>query len=261
MKKILFSLLLVSAFAAQAQMKEGKVVYERSMQMRIRGMSTEAAAIVPESRKDNFELMFGNNQSLWQVIPGEDGNNSTFSGPGMVIRIAGNTDVIYTNFSTNKRVDQRDIMDREYLVEDTLRKLQWKISDETKSMLGYTARKAVAQRVAPQLRTTMENGQMKREETMDTSVIVAWFTSDIPVPAGPPEFGGQLPGLILELNVNNGRQIYKALEISPKVNVAQIKEPKGGKRMTSAEFIKEREKLMEEMRKNNPGGNRIRMNN
>jgi len=254
-------LLLFSVLAAQAQMKEGKVVYERSMQMRMRGMSTEAAAIVPESRKDNFELMFGNNQSLWQVIPGEEGNNSTFSGERMIIRIAGNTDIIYTNFGTNKRVDQRDIMDREYLVEDSLRKLEWKTSDETKSILGYTARKAVAQRVAPQMRMTMENGQMKREETMDTSVIVAWFTSDIPVPAGPPEFGGQLPGLILELNVNNGRQVYKALEITPKVKVADIKEPKGGKRITSQEFIKEREKLMEEMRKNNPGGNRIRINN
>ncbi len=66
-------MLLFSVLAAQAQMKEGKVVYERSMQMRMRGMSTEAAAIVPESRKDNFELMFGNNQSLWQVIPGAEG--------------------------------------------------------------------------------------------------------------------------------------------------------------------------------------------
>jgi len=107
----------------------------------------------------------------------------------------------------------------------------------------------------------MENGQMKREETMDTSLIVAWFTTDIPVPAGPPEFGGQLPGLILELNVNNGRQVYKALELSTKVKLAELKEPKGGKRITSSEFVKEREKLMEEMRKNNPGGNRIRISN
>ncbi len=124
-----------------------------------------------------------------------------------------------------------------------------------------TKLKAVAQRILPQMRMTMENGQMKREEAMDTSIIMAWFTSDIPVPAGPPEFGGQLPGLILELNINNGRQLFTALEISPKVNVSQIKEPKGGKRLTSAEFRKERENLMEEMRKNNPGGNRIRINN
>jgi GLPGLI family protein len=107
----------------------------------------------------------------------------------------------------------------------------------------------------------MVNGEMKREMAMDTTALVAWFATSIPVPAGPQEFGGSLPGLILELDVNNGRTIYKAIELSPKVNLSAIKEPKGGKRMTAAEFSKERDALLEEMRKNNPGGNRtIRIN-
>lgn len=72
----------------------------------------------------------------------------------------------------------------------------------------------------------------------------------MPVPAGP-EFKGQLPGLILELNMNNGRVVYHALEISTKVNPASIKEPKG-KRITAAEFNKARDKEMEEMRRNMP---------
>ena len=63
------------------------------------------------------------------------------------------------------------------------------------------------------------------------------------------------------MTINNGRTVFKAIEINPKVNVASIKEPKGGKRMSTAEFNKERERLLEEMQKNNPGGNRvIRMN-
>ncbi len=111
------------------------------------------------------------------------------------------------------------------------------------------------------MQMTMENGEMKRQEVMDTSNIVAWFTPDISVPAGPQEFQGQLPGLILELDINNGRTVFKAVEFSAKVNASNIKEPKGGKRITADEFTKEREKLMEEMRRNNPGGNRtIRIN-
>jgi hypothetical protein len=44
--------------------------------------------------------------------------------------------------------------------------------------------------------------------------------------------------------------------------LSHIKPPKGGKKLTAAEFVLEREKLMEELRKNNPGGNRgIRMSN
>jgi len=130
------------------------------------------------------------------------------------------------------------------------------LSDETKTVLNRTVRKATTQRIGSRMQMTMENGEMKRQEVSDTSNIVAWFTSDITVPAGPQEFQGQLPGLILELDINNGRTMYKAVEFSAKVNTSNIKEPKGGKQITAAEFIKEREKLMEEMRRNNPGGNR-----
>jgi len=92
---------------------------------------------------------------------------------------------------------------------------------------------------------------MKRQVIPDTAVVIAWFTTDIPLPIGP-EVQGQLPGAILELDINKGQTIYTALEISPKVNVGKIKEPKDGKKVTAAEFAKERDKIMEEMRKNMP---------
>jgi GLPGLI family protein len=264
MKKILFLFCLLASFFVNAQVKEGKVIYERTMQMqRPRDMDEEMARMIPPSRKDNFELLFGNNQSIWQVIPNPDGDNNTFTGGGgnVVVRMAGNNDVIYHDFATAKRTDQRELFEKEFLVTDSIRKLSWKLSEETKTVLDRTVRKATSQRINPRMQMTMENGEMKRQEVMDTSNIVAWFTSDITVPAGPQEFQGQLPGLILELNINNGRTIYKAVELSAKINASNIKEPKGGKRITADEFTKEREKLMEEMRRNNPGGNRIiRMN-
>ena len=108
----------------------------------------------------------------------------------------------------------------------------------------------------------MDNGKMERKEMPDTSNIIAWFTPDIPVAAGPFEFQGQLPGLILEMDVNNGRQKFVALEISPKGDIASIKEPQKGKRVTREEFKKESDKMMDEMEKNNQGGGRrvIRIN-
>src|SRR2546423_11191807 len=63
------------------------------------------------------------------------------------------------------------------------------------------------------------------------------FRSAIPVPAGP-DFQGQLSGLILEIDIN-GMPTYKAIELSPKVNVASIKEPKGGKKVTEEDFRSE----------------------
>ena len=101
---------------------------------------------------------------------------------------------------------------------------------------------------------------MERKEIQDTVAITAWFTNDIPVPAGPGEFQGQLPGLILALDINNGRQVYKALEISDKIDLKVIKEPAGKKHYTLSEFRKERDKLMEAMQNNGGGNRQIRIN-
>ncbi len=117
----------------------------------------------------------------------------------------------------------------------------------------------------PKTRTmqmTMDNGKMERKEINDSSMITAWFTTDIPVSAGP-EVQGQLPGLILALDINDGRMVYKAIGISPKADLASIKEPTKGKKLTPDEFTSERNKMMDEMQKNNRGngGNRVIIRN
>jgi GLPGLI family protein len=264
MKKFLASTALFLSFFAQAQMREGRIIYERVFQLPTRMFNVDPAiaAQIPKSRTDQYELLFGNNQSLWQFLPSLNSDDqNTFASGGMVLRLQapGANDVVYHNFEKGTRLDQREVLDRSFLVSDSIRKLDWKLSDETKIVLNYTVHKATATRISSRSRMTMENGQMKREDFPDTAKVVAWYTTDIPVPAGP-DFQGQLPGTILELDVDNGQTVYKAIEISPKVSANKIKEPKDGKKLTAAEFIKERDKLMEEMRKNMPNnGNTIRI--
>jgi len=67
MKKILLSAFLAISVLAQAQMKEGRIIYERTLQMPTRMFNADPAiaAQIPKSRTDQFELLFGNNQSLW----------------------------------------------------------------------------------------------------------------------------------------------------------------------------------------------------
>lgn len=235
------------------------MVYERTFQLPVRMLPQDPAIAsqIPKSRTDQYELLFGNNQSLWQFLPNAnmDGDPGTFASGGVVIRMAGgggNTTSFY-DFGKGTRIDQREVADRTYLVSDSINKLAWKLSDETKQILGYTARKATSVRIQQQMRISMENGEMKRVPVQDTAAVVAWYTTDIPVPAGP-DYQGQLPGLILELDVAKGQTVYKAIEVSPKVSLNKIREPKEGKKMTAAEFTKERDKIMEEMRRN-MGGN------
>jgi GLPGLI family protein len=246
---------LLTIQTVTAQQKEGMVTYERTMQMQFRIQDNEhMEQMLPKTRMDKFELSFGNNQSLWkhadeEVVPDEassGGMRINMNGPGM-------DDITWCNFDAARKTEQRSMFDKKFLVADSIKKLNWKITGETKTILGHVCQQAIAQRFGKRTMMNINNGVMERKETNDTSNMVAWFTTDIPVSAGP-EVQGQLPGLILALDMNDGRMVYKALEISAKVNLASIKEPSKGKKVTPEEFRTETQKMMEEMQKNQGGG-------
>ena len=267
MKRIVSTgIALLAIIVADAQQKEGKVTYERTVQMQVSfaGMNEEMQRMIPRSRTDRFELTFANNQTLYKAVEQEE-EDETMSGDqgGVQIRMVaqGANDVIYNNLETGKRVEQREVMDKKFIINDSIRPLKWKMTGETKMILNHNCMKAVATQISPRTMTTMDNGKLERKEIIDTAAIVAWFASDIPVSAGPSEFQGQLPGLILEMDVANGRQFYKAIELKDKADITIIKEPTGKKHYTPEEFRKERDAMIQQMQHNNGGSNRvIRMN-
>jgi len=259
-KLFLFTSTVFLTHALHSQQKEGKIIYERTIQMQIEINDNDAVSqMLPKTRTDKFELTFGNNQSLWKHVD-EDDVPDEFGGNGMQIRMVGpgQNDVIFSDFSHAKKVEQREMFDKNFIIEDSIHKLNWKLTGETQTILNHVCQKATAQNIANRMQMTIDNGKMERKEIADTSTITAWFTTDIPVAAGP-EVQGQLPGLILALDMNNGRMVYKAIEISPKVDLASIKEPTKGKKVTPAGFNEERNKMMDEMEKNNQGNGQNRI--
>jgi len=266
MKKFFLALpALLLLTMLQAQQKQGKVVYERTAQLNIRiNDNDEISNMLPKTRTDKFELTFGNNQSLWIHSDEEMDNDFGGGGGGMQIKMMapGQNDIVFHDFNAAKKVEQREMLDKKFIIEDSIRKLSWKMSDETKTILGHVCRKATTYRYGSRMQMTMENGKMERKEVNDTTPIVAWFTTDIPVSAGP-EVQGQLPGLILALDMNDGKVVYKATDISEKVDLASIKAPTKGKKVTTEEFKTETAKMMDEMQKNmqGNGGNRVFIRN
>jgi len=269
MKRLLIASAMLIAIPSLAQVKEGKIVYERTMQLQIRINDDNPAFqnMIPKERKDKFELFFTEGKSLWQAVEDDGQNDETSFGDGngmrMVFRGPGSDDIAFHNIIESKKVDQRDLGGKSYIIADSIKKMNWKVAGETRVILGHTCMKATTQRMQESFRMTMDNGEAKREKVMDTMNIVAWFTNEIPGSFGPDIYQGQLPGTILEIDINNGRNTFKAIEISPKVDVAKIKEPSKGKKVTAEEFAKEREKLMQEMMQNGggPGGMRINIRN
>ncbi|MDO4704466.1 GLPGLI family protein [Tannerella sp.] len=86
-----------------------------------------------------------------------------------------------------------------YVYPDTIA-IGWQLSDETKTVCGYTCRKATA--------------------TFRGRGWTAWYATDIPVNDGPWKFGG-LPGLILQIEDATGDQHFTAISIrTPTENIS-----------------------------------------
>src|SRR5690348_8090447 len=141
MKKIvLISSALMITTLLNAQQKEGKVLYERTIQMHIEvNDNDQLSQMLPKTRTDKFELTFGNNQSLWKHIDDEDNTDELTGGGGsMQIKIMtpGQNDVTFCDFNLGKEIEQREVFDKKYIVTDTLQKLNWKLTGETQTIMN-----------------------------------------------------------------------------------------------------------------------------
>ena len=217
-----------------AQQQEGKIIYERTMklQIQIANEDPEIQNLIPKERKDRFECLFGGNKSIYRSADDDpqSGDIQVNSG-GAEIRMImpGSNDILYYDFNTQTKVEQRELFTKNFIIQDSIRRMNWKVGNETKVILGMNCRKAIGSRIQQSFRMTMNNGQMERKEVTDTLNVVAWFTNEIGGFNGPEQYQGQLPGTILEVQVNNGNTSFVAVELSKKVDLKEIKEPKGKK--------------------------------
>ena len=255
MKKIICTLpVVLLLLSARAQQKQGKVIYERTtqMEMHMQGLADDVVQSLPRSHKDNLEVLFGNDQSLRRSVDEDMPEEFTEREGGMQVHmvVAGGNDVTYSNLATGQVVEEREFGTKNYIIMDSIQHLNWKLTGATSTILNYPCQQAVTQRIGKRANTTMENGKLETKEVPDTANIVVWFTPAIPVPAGP-EYQGQLPGLILGIDINNGRMVYTATELSDKTDLEAVKAPSKGKKVTMAEFAKERDKIMSGMQRSN----------
>lgn len=229
MKKYFFVVTLcVFILNINAQMKQGTILYERKMDVHRRMKDEQMKAMVPQFRTTQHELFFNEKESVYKTLEDEDAAPDPFdngSGGRVVIKINGPGDnsVMYKNFATHVFLEQTALDDNEYVIEDSIHNLQWKLSDETKTILNHVCKKATA-------------------KTEHGSDVIAWYADDILVPAAPETFDG-LPGAVLMLDINDAEMVYTATSIKEDVDSKQLKTPTEGKHITRADFKKKMEEL------------------
>jgi len=237
MKKTVIAIAaLTVALSSQAQVKEGKVIYERKVNMHKRlGPENESMKnMIPEFNTSKMQLFFTADASLFKSVPEAEDVRETAGDQGerVIMRFGGGGDnENYKNYTTQKMIELRELGPKKYIIEDSLRKQSWKLTDETKTIKNYTCKKATT----------------KNSQNLD---VVAWYTEDISTPSGPEGFGG-LPGLILELDIDNAGIVFTTLEITAsEADARMVKAPTNGKKITREEY----QKMMQEQYGVTPGG-------
>ena len=158
-------------------------------------------------------------------------------------------------------------MGKEFLVKDSLPKLNWKMESETRIIGGYNCFKATAVRAVSQTdfrnfrpkkeedkkaETTKKENKDKKTNFMDDFdlpkeiTITAWYTPEIPVNQGPENYWG-LPGLILEVNDGKTTILCSKVVLNSKEK-AEIKAPTNGKVVSQKVYDETVVKKMEEMK-------------
>jgi len=180
----------------------------------------------------------------------------------------------YKNIKTKTFLQDQEFFGKQFLIQDEMKPLQWKMGAETKKIGQYTCFKATASKPASEVNWTRINRRRRAADTakkidsakakdvanledqpkpaIEMVEIVAWYTPQIPVSQGPSEYWG-LPGLILEVSAGNVTMLCSKIIINPKEKT-DIEAPEKGKVVTKKEYKDIITQKMEEFR-NNRGRN------
>jgi len=214
-----------------AAIASGKIVYEEKIKLEIKleGDAEQYASMLPKERKAEKVLLFTGDATLFEDSKSTGEDMAVQHGEGMVIRMVSSGDnKVYTDMKEGRVIEKRDFMNRIFLVEREMTDTKWKITGNQKVIIGYPCMEAF---------------------TLDTTGVktAVWFAPSFGSKGGPGRLNN-LPGMVLEADINDGQRTYVAISaehVAPEV--LKIEKPEGGKKVTEEEYSAIVEEKMKEM--------------
>lgn len=237
------SLTVFNLAAQETNKKSGKVVYEKVKKLNIKldGEASSFANMLPKERKSNMVMLFNEKASIYQnekqnqevETKEETSGNTTVN-----IKIVEPDNKFHYDIINKKSVSQQEFMTRKFLIEGEPETSGWKITGNQKKILGYNCTEAI--------------------KTVDTNKTHIWFAPSLPIATGPEIYAGVFPGMVLEVNYNNGDDVIiaKSIKFEPIDEKVLIK-PKSGKKVTREEYNKIVDEKKKEMNAQGGGNNII----
>ncbi|GEO10234.1 GLPGLI family protein [Segetibacter aerophilus] len=207
----------VSVKAQQIFIEKGKIEFERTINILKRledDMDGEDNSFyealkkqLPPSKSTYFNLYFDHDKTLYE--PGREVEAvkkvpEWLAGPA-------EDNVVYSDLASQSFSSLKNVFETSYNIQDSLRKAEWKITSDTRTIAGFECRKA----------TTI---------IMDSVFVFAFYTDQIVTRGGPESFSG-LPGMILGLAIPRMHTTWFATKlITSDPKISAIAPPKKGKK-------------------------------
>ncbi len=289
MKNMIFSVLFFLVFmTSNAQSDfQGMAVYQSKtgtsdFKSRLEGnkqITPEMQKMIEERMKGMFEktfiLNFDKSASIYKEEEKlEAPGMQQMGGMRMMNSMMGGGGTHYKNVKTKSYTVDKEFMGKEFLIQDSLPKLVWKMETETRMIGGYNCMKATAVREVSKSdfrnlrpkkndepKTAKADDKDKKTNFMDEVempkeiIVTAWYSPEIPINQGPENYWG-LPGLILEVNDGKTTILCSKIVLNAKEKT-EIKAPTAGKVVSQKEYDDTVVKKMEEMRAMSQSGNGV----
>lgn len=156
-----------------------------------------------------FTLTLSPDQALYQFGK----NNGKFN---QFPEMPADINTIYYDFKGGKKVVQKNINGKVYSITGDQRNIEWKLTDERRTIAGYDCRRANAL-------------------IFDSVYVVAFFSDKFIPQIGPESFGG-LPGLILGISIPNEHISWFATKVTPVAVSPKIEVPGTAEEITSKDY-------------------------
>ena len=161
-----------------------------------------------------FDLYFTGNKCLYKPGRESDDKQTNF----FMWQSPAQDNTVFSDLETKKGISRKNVFEEGFLVQDSIRTIRWKITDETRNIAGFNCRRANA-------------------IIMDSIYVVAFYTDEIIAEGGPESFTG-LPGMILGVSLPHNHVSWFATKVEAvSVSDAQVTPPLKGKKVNNAGLL------------------------
>lgn len=164
----------------------------------------------PKLSTSYYQLTFNNDKSIYLFNRKDEKTKMPWGNEG-------EENVWYNDYEKQSFVQQKSVFGETYILTDSMIKIDWKMTNETREIAGFNCRKAVG-------------------KVFDSVYVFAFYTDEIIVSGGPMGIHG-LPGMILGITIPRMYSSWVATKVEVNgVNYSTINAPAKGKKKKAKEL-------------------------